>query len=84
MGMKMDGDIVLMDCILCSQYFLFGNHRFAGRYVPEWNAYVCDRCIAANQDGVMTETHPQLVKHLKELRVSVQLNAKGWLDIPPS
>jgi hypothetical protein len=82
MSMKMDGDKIMYDCILCGLPFQFGPHVYKGRHIKAWDAEICDGCIAANWDGIMVENHPNLVEHLKAKGVQIALNPMGWLNIP--
>jgi hypothetical protein len=70
-------------CFLCKQPFQFGPHRYDGRYIASWGIMVCRSCEGGNWDGIVLHTHPDLVEHLKRRGVSVQLNKKGWLPLPP-
>jgi hypothetical protein len=80
----MDGEKILYDCLLCRRPFQFGPHVYNGRHIAAWDAQICDRCVNSNWDGVVPETHPELVAHLKARSIPVRLNAKGWINIPPS
>ena len=70
-------------CSLCKQPFQFGPHRYDGRHIASWGISVCRSCDAANWDGVVPESHPNLIEDLKQRGVRIQLNAKGWLPLPP-
>lgn len=82
---KIRGEVFLEDCILgpIPHKFQFGQHLYEGRPVHAWNAMVCHRCENANHDGVVLgDSHPRLMKLLKDKGIKYELNASGWLDIP--
>ena len=70
-------------CFLCKQSFQFGPHLYDGRHIASWGISVCRSCDAANWDGVVPDSHPDLIEHLKQRGVRIQLNGKGWLPLPP-
>ena len=73
---------IMTDCFMCKRPVQVGPHRYDGRNVPAWNVFICDGCRRANWDGLVPETYPHLIEHLKSKGIDVKLNAKGWLDIP--
>lgn len=82
MPMSMKNDKTYYDCILCDVPFQFGPHVYMGRHIAAWNVQICEVCIRANWNGIMTEQHPRLMEHLRKQGVPVKLNPKGWLNIP--
>lgn len=80
--MKMDGDKILYECILGHHWFQLGPHIYEGRRIKVWDVEICDRCAAANWDGIMLDRHPDLAEHLKTKSIPITLNSKGWLNIP--
>jgi hypothetical protein len=74
---------IYYDCILCSLPFQFGPHVYNGRHIKQWDVQICDRCCSANWDGIVLETHPGLMEHLKAEGIPITLNSRGGLDIPP-
>jgi len=83
MPMKMDGDKVLYECFLCRWWFQFALHIYNGLNIVAWDAQICDWCLAANHDGIMPQSHPDLIEYLLAKKIPITLNHKGWLDIPP-
>jgi hypothetical protein len=83
MALKIEGEKIFYDCILCQKPFQFGPHVYNGRHIAEWDTQICDSCVKWNWDGVVPERHPRLMEHLREKGISVHLNARGWLDVPP-
>ncbi|HAV49724.1 MAG TPA: hypothetical protein DCX75_05945 [Brevundimonas sp.] len=77
-----DDRAVFIDCFLCRQPFRFGAHIYDGRGIGDWGVTFCRTCISGNHDGIVLESHPRLVAHLKERGIEIRLNARGWLDIP--
>jgi hypothetical protein len=77
-----DGYKHFLQCDLCRREFQFGPGRYAGRKVVSWNILVCERCEAANHDGLVPQSHPDLMKRLADRGVEVRLNSRGWLSIP--
>lgn len=74
----------MVPCILCKRDFQFGPHRYAGRGLGQgWGVRICSICESANWDGIVPESHPDLMAHLKSRGVPIRLNSKGWLPIPP-
>lgn len=78
----MEDGKVFYDCFLCDRPFQFGPSVYAGRHIPIWGVSLCDRCLRTNGDGVVIEGHPKLAQHLKDKRIPIVRNAKGWVDIP--
>jgi hypothetical protein len=72
----------MIPCFLCKRDFQFGPNRYAGRGIGAWNIRICDLCESMNHDGIVPHQHPELMAHLAQQGVTVQLNAKGWLPIP--
>ncbi len=72
----------MVKCFLCDREFEFGHGRYYGRNVPEWDITICRMCDAGNHDGIVLECHPKLRAHLEAKGITIELNAKGWLDIP--
>jgi hypothetical protein len=82
-ALRMEGDKILYDCILCSRPFQFGPHAYHGRHIAVWDVQICDVCIRSNWDGIVPQTHPALIERLKTKAIPFTLNSNGWLDIPP-
>jgi hypothetical protein len=53
-------------CFLCKQSFQFGPHLYDGRHIASWGISICHSCDAANWDGVVPNSHPDLIEHLKQ------------------
>jgi hypothetical protein len=70
-------------CFLCRSQFRCGMHRYDGRNVPAWGIAICKNCESANWDGIVPSSHPRLLDHMKSHGITVRLNKKGWIDIPP-
>jgi hypothetical protein len=73
---------VIVECFLCKQGFQFGPHAYNGRRIAAWDIMVCKSCDDGNWDGVVTESHPDLLQHLETRGIEIRLNEKGWLDLP--
>ena len=71
------------DCFLCERPFRFGPSAYHGRHVRQWGIMLCQRCEQSNWDGIVLEGHPRLEARLKAEGITIKVNAKGWLDIPP-
>ena len=71
-----------VDCFLCKQSFPFGFGVYRGRPIPAWKITVCDTCYKGNWDGVVLELHPRLKDHLKDKKIEIIRNEKGWVDWP--
>ena len=69
-------------CFLCKQSFQLGPLRYDGRHIVSWSISICRSCDAASWDGVVPDSHPDLIEHLKQRGVRIQLNEKGWLPMP--
>jgi hypothetical protein len=82
MGMTSSDGKTYYDCILCSRPFQFGPHVYAGRHIRQWDVQICERCIRGNWDGIVPEAHPALIANLKAKGIPIELNPKGWLNIP--
>ena len=82
MAMTLRDGKVHYDCFICRRLFQFGEHVYDGRHIAEWDVQICRTCLSANWDGIVPQTHPDLVRHLEEKGIEIKLNAKGWLDIP--
>jgi hypothetical protein len=82
MAMKMDGEKIFCDCILCDVPFQRGPHVYNGRHIGAWDVEICDLCVSRNRDGIMPDRHPRLIAHLRTKGVPIKLNPKGWLNIP--
>ena len=76
-------DATFYNCFLCNQPFQFGPHAYNGRPVRAWDVMLCDRCLRANHDGIVLDEHPRLAALLRERGITIELNEKGWLPIPP-
>jgi hypothetical protein len=72
----------MQPCFLCSRSFQYGPHRYEGRAINSWDIVICDTCDKSNWDGLVTEQHPRLMKHLAERGVTVKMNPRGWLSLP--
>lgn len=72
-----------VECFLCKRDFQYGPHIYAGRPIKPWKISVCTPCIDMNWDGVVPDSHPDLIPHLQSEGVAFELNAEGWLKIPP-
>lgn len=73
----------MYDCFLCRRPFQFGPHVYNGRPIRQWDIIACDICISSNWDGLVPDQHPRLIERLKAKGIPIELNAKGWLPIPP-
>ena len=73
---------VFYDCILCEHPFQFGPYEYDGRYIPAWGVQICNDCIWKNMDGIVRQSYPKLVEHLREKKIQTTLNASGCIDIP--
>jgi hypothetical protein len=82
-GQQPPADTYFAECFLCGGQFQCSHARYDGCGIPEWDIGVCDICLESNWDGIMLERHPRLVEHLKAKGISIQLNAKGWLEAEP-
>jgi hypothetical protein len=78
---SLDGK-TLSKCRLCRRRFQFGEHIYKGRAINEWDIMVCEWCYASNRDGIVPQSHPDLIQHLEKRGIGVKLNAKGWIDWP--
>lgn len=65
------------DCFLCKRPFQSG-----GRHIASWGLEICDSCLRRNSDGIVPQRHPRLLQHLRARDVKIDLNPKGYLDIP--
>jgi hypothetical protein len=65
------------ECFLCEQPIKMGAGTYQGRQVPQWGILVCNRCRAANQDGVAPGKHPKLEKHFESNGIVPARDAKG-------
>jgi hypothetical protein len=71
-------------CFVCDQIFGFGNRPgvYDGKPVQGWDKImVCNRCSAANWDGIVPT--PALISKFEEKGIQVDYNAKGFIVIPP-
>jgi hypothetical protein len=82
MSLRMVDDKVCYDCFLCKRPFQFGDHVYKGRHIAAWDVEICDGCLSSNWDGIVPDTHPDLIEHLKAKEIPVTLNPRGWIDIP--
>jgi hypothetical protein len=73
---------VFCECFLCKREFRFGPHIYDGKNIPNWGIMICLGCLNGNWDGIVPDRYPHLIEHLKSQKISIQLNAKGWIDIP--
>jgi hypothetical protein len=81
--MRMDGDKLLYDCILCQRSFQHGPNVYGGKLIAEWEVAICDGCIKANWDGIVPGTYSRLMEHFRERGIRPpKPNARGWWDIP--
>jgi len=67
---------------MCGCSFKFSNGRYHGRWIPKWRVYLCQACDRQNWDGIVIEQQPKFIEKLKANGVEIQLNPKGWLQIP--
>ena len=77
------GDKLYCKCVVCDQDFRFGPGVYDGRVVKSWQGAICDICDRSNYDGVVPSTHPNLMEHLRSIGIEPELNASGWIPIPP-
>lgn len=73
---------IYTSCFLCKKNCQVSHHIYEGRQVPAWGIFICDGCRSANWDGIVPSTYPHLIEYLKSRGVPVDLNEKGWLNIP--
>jgi hypothetical protein len=81
--MQSEQDGIFYDCFICERRFQFGRYIYDGQYIPAWRVNVCHRCRQTNWNGIDPAEHPETVQLLKYRSVSIKLNAKGRLEIPP-
>jgi hypothetical protein len=80
---SVDKDAIMYDCFLCERPFQFGPHIYNGEMIPTWGVIVCQSCLRANEDGIVLEDHSRLKALLRDRGIIAELNAKGWLPLPP-
>jgi hypothetical protein len=82
--MNTDQNKDFRDCFLCETPFQYGPGLYDGKYITTWKILICNRCLGANHDGIVLgyPESAKLERHLRDMGISVRLNAKGWLDIP--
>ncbi len=73
----------MYDCFLCRKPFEFANGVYDGRSINPWGIRACRICTSSNWDGLVPDQHPRLIEHLKAKGIPIELNARGWLPIPP-
>jgi hypothetical protein len=79
-----DGDTAFMRCCdLCGGEFRYGQHRYAGRPVPEWDILICEPCENMNHDGLVPQQHPELMQRLAENGLKLERLSGGFIRIPP-
>ena len=70
------------ECLLCGGTVLMGGGIWEGVPVNAWELVVCDTCKAANHDGIMPGTYPQLEAHLKAKGITPSRNERGFYNWP--
>jgi hypothetical protein len=70
------------ECFLCEQSIKMGAGTQQGRQVPQWGILICNRCRAANSNGIQPGKYPKLEKHLRENGLFVERDAKGLIPWP--
>jgi hypothetical protein len=70
------------DCFLCKRSFKIGPHLYEGKRIPSWNIMICDTCRDSNWDGIVPNSHKDLVEYLEVQGIEIHLNEKGWINIP--
>jgi hypothetical protein len=80
--MRMDGQKIMLRCLVCDREFQCGPSIYNGRFIGQWDAAICDTCIKFNWDGIVPSVRPHVIEHLKERKIPYSLNSNGWLDIP--
>ena len=85
MGRDKNVDEAFMQtCFLCRHQFQEGMHVYEGRPVHAWGGVmVCNQCASSNWDGLVPSQYPHLVAHLKDKGLPVDLNANGFIRMPP-
>ena len=80
-----DGDLAfLYRCGVCGGETRMGQHRWAGRPIPEWgNILICETCDSMNWDGLVPQQHPELMQRLAAGGVKLERLAGGFIRIPP-
>jgi hypothetical protein len=70
-------------CILCQRPFRHGPHVYNGRYIRQWDDYLCQSCDGGNHDGIVGGSWPGFIERLKTRGVEPVINDRGWIVIPP-
>lgn len=69
-------------CFFCGQSFHFGNHKYYGKYLPNYQLNVCDSCQRGNWDGLNPGLENKFEKHLISKNLPIpKRNANGWYQL---
>jgi hypothetical protein len=80
-----DGDYAFMyRCDFCGGEFRYGQHRYAGRKIVEWDARICEPCDRMNYDGLVPQQHPELMQRLAANGTKLHRLPGGFIRIPPA
>jgi hypothetical protein len=69
-------------CFFCNLSFKFGNHKYYGEYLPNYQLYICGSCLRGNWDGLNPRLEDKFEEHLKAKNLPIpERNDKGWYPL---